>query len=97
VLDGAIYANELRDAQEQGGITSVPYDPTMSVSVYFDLGWSDQTAVWFVQHIASEIRLIDFYQDTQRPFSHYLHMLQSRGYTYATVWLPHDAQAKSLA
>lgn len=38
-LDGAIYANELRDAQEQGRIMSVPYDPTMPVSVYFDLGW----------------------------------------------------------
>jgi phage terminase large subunit len=64
----AIYAKELRDAQEQGRITSVPYDPTMPVSMYFDLGWSDQTAVWFVQHIGSEIRLIDFHQDAQRPF-----------------------------
>ncbi len=48
VLDGAIYGNELREAQEQNRITSVPYDPTKPVSVYFDLGWSDQTAVWFV-------------------------------------------------
>lgn len=95
-LDGAIYANELRDAQEQGRITSVLYDPSKPVSVYFDLGWSDQTAVWFAQHIAGEIRLIDFLQDVQRPFSHYLHDLQSRGYRYATMWLPHDAQAKSL-
>jgi phage terminase large subunit len=37
-LDGAIYANELRDAQEQGRITSVLYDPSKPVSVYFDLG-----------------------------------------------------------
>jgi phage terminase large subunit len=95
-LDGAIYANELRDAQEQGRICSVPHDPTRPVSIYFDLGWSDQTAVWFAQHVAGEIRLIDFLQDAQRPFSHYLHELQGRGYTYATMWLPHDAQAKSL-
>lgn len=95
-LDGAIYANELRDAQEQGRIGNVPYDPTRPVSVYFDLGWSDQTAVWFAQHIAGEIRLIDFLQDTQRPFNDYLRELQGRGYDYATLWLPHDAQAKSL-
>lgn len=95
-LDGAIYANELRDTQEQGRIGNVPYDPTRPVSVYFDLGWSDQTAVWFAQHIAGEIRLIDFLQDTQRPFNDYLRELQGRGYDYATLWLPHDAQAKSL-
>lgn len=95
-LDGAIYANELREAQEQGRISAVPYDVTKPVSIYFDLGWSDQTAVWFAQHIAGEIRLIDFLQDAQRPFSHYLHDLQGRGYRYATMWLPHDAQAKSL-
>jgi phage terminase large subunit len=52
--------------------------------------------MWFVQHIASEVRVIDFHQDAQRPFSHYLHVLQSRGYVPGTVWLPHDAQAKSL-
>jgi phage terminase large subunit len=96
VLDGVIYARELKDAQEEGRITSVPVDPTKPVSVYFDLGWADQTAVWFVQHIAGEVRLIDFLQNAQRPFSSYLQELQGRGYLYATMWLPHDAQAKSL-
>lgn len=74
----------------------MPYDASKPVSVYFDLGWSDQTAVRFAQHIAGEIRLIDFLQDAQRPFWHYLHVLQGRGYVYAAIWLPHDAQAKSL-
>jgi phage terminase large subunit len=96
VLDGAIYARELREAQEEGRITNVPYDPGNPVSVYFDLGWADQTALWFAQHISGEVRLIDFHQDSQRPFAHYLQLLQKRGYIYATMWLPHDAEAKSL-
>ena len=95
-LDGAIYANELRKAQEENRICSVPYDPSKPVSVYFDLGWSDQTAVWFAQHIAGEVRLIDFQQDAQRPFGHYLQVLQGRGYVYDQMWLPEDAKAKSL-
>lgn len=95
-LDGAIYARELREAQAQGRIGSVPCDPSKPVSVYFDLGWADNTSIWFVQHIAGEIRLVDFHQDAQRPFSHYLQVLQQRGYVYQTMWLPHDAQAKSL-
>jgi phage terminase large subunit len=95
-LDGAIYARELREATEEGRITSVPYDTTKPVSVYFDLGWQDLTAIWFAQHIAGEVRLIDYYEDMQRPFGDYLRLLQSREYVYGTMWLPHDAQAKAL-
>ena len=74
----------------------MPHDPTKPMSVYFDLGWSDTTAVWFAQHIAGEVRLIDFHQDAQRPFADYLKLLQAKVYVYETMWLPHDAQAKSL-
>lgn len=95
-LDGAIYARELREALEEGRICNVPYDPTKPVSLYIDLGWADNTAIWFCQHIANEVRLIDYLEDAQRPFSHYLQQLQRRKYVYNTMWLPHDAQAKSL-
>lgn len=95
-LDGAIYAKELREATEEGRITQVPYDPTKPVNVYCDLGWQDLTAIWMVQHIAGEVRLIDYLEDAQRPWNDYLRILQARPYVYATLWLPHDAQAKSL-
>lgn len=95
-LDGAIYARELREATEEGRITSVPYDRTTPVSVYFDLGWQDLTAIWFVQHIAGEVRLIDYLEDSQRAFPEYLLELQDRRYMIGTLWLPHDAQAKAL-
>jgi phage terminase large subunit len=38
VLDGAIYAREIRDAQEERRIASVSIDLTKPVSVYFDIG-----------------------------------------------------------
>jgi phage terminase large subunit len=95
-LDGAIYARELREATEEGRICSVPYDPTKPVSLYVDLGWADLTAIWFAQHIAGEVRLIDYLEDSQRPWNDYLRELQGRPYVYGTLWLPHDAQAKSL-
>lgn len=95
-LDGAIYARELREATEEGRITSVRYDPTKPVNVYCDLGWADLTAIWMAQHIAGEVRLIDYLEDQQRPFNDYLQLLQAKGYVYGTLWLPHDAQAKSL-
>lgn len=95
-LDGAIYAKELRAAQEDGRITRVPYDATKPVHTFWDLGWSDNTSIWFAQAVGFEFRVIDFLQDTQKALPHYLGLLQSRGYVYGTDYLPHDAQAKTL-
>lgn len=96
VLDGAIYAKELRAATEQERITRVPYDATKPVHTFWDLGRADATAIWFAQSVGFEYRIVDFYENTQEPLQHYLQALQARGYVYGQHWLPHDAQAKQL-
>lgn len=96
-VDGAIFAEQMQQAEFDGRITKVPFDPTKPVHAVFDLGWADHTAIWFVQYIGLEIRLIRFLQDTQKTMTHYLATLQTFGYFYDTIWLPHDAQAKTLA
>jgi len=95
-LDGAIYAREIREAQEEGRICNLIYDTTKPVDIYVDLGWADNTSIWFAQHVGGEVRLIDFLEDSQRTFADYLQQLQAKNYVYRTMWLPHDAQAKSL-
>jgi phage terminase large subunit len=95
-LEGAIYASEIRAATESGRITRVPYDASKPVHTFWDIGWSDQTSIWFAQQIGYEYRLIDFVQDRQKTIPHYVSVLQSRGYAYGTDYLPHDAQAKTL-
>lgn len=95
-LDGAIYAKEIREAASAGRITRVPHDPTKPVHTFWDLGWSDCTSIWFVQPIAFEFRVIDFYQANQEPLNHYIQTLQTKGYIYGTDYLPHDARAKQL-
>ena len=81
-VDGAIFANEMNMAELQGRITTVPYDATKPVHAVFDLGWADHTAIWFVQFIGMETRLIRYLQDTQKTISHYLQELQKLGYVY---------------
>lgn len=95
-LDGAIYARELRQATEDGRITKVPYDPTKPVHTFWDLGWADNTSVWFAQTIGFEFRIIDHLSGSQKPLNAYLQELQVKGYVYGTDWLPHDARAKQL-
>lgn len=96
ILDGAVYAQELRQARLDGRIRDVPYDTTRGVSTFWDLGWADKTSIWFAQFIAFEYRIIDFYENRLKPLDHYLGELQKRPYIYDTDWLPHDAKAKNL-
>lgn len=96
VLEGAVYADELRQAQLDKRLTKVPYDQTKPVYTFWDLGYSDMTSIWFAQIVGFEFRVIDYYQNRLKSLEHYLTYLQSRSYVYDTDWLPHDAQAKSL-
>jgi phage terminase large subunit len=96
-VDGAIFAKEVQMAELENRITRVPYDATKPVHAVFDLGWADATAIWFVQFIGMETRLIRYMEDNQQTISHYLAEMQKFGYVYDTLWLPHDAQNKTLA
>ena len=96
-VDGAIFAKELNQAEREERLTKVPYDPTKPVHAVCDLGWSDATAWWFVQFVGMETRLIRYFEGSQRTMTSYLAELQTFGYVYDTIWLPHDAQNKTLA
>lgn len=93
---GAIYAAELKQATEDGRIMNVPYDALKQVHTFWDLGWADNTSIWFAQSVGPELRLIDYYSNTLKPLTHYIQVLQSKGYIYGTDWLPHDARAKTI-
>ena len=95
-VDGAVFAREMQMAELEERITKVRYDPTKPVVAVFDLGWADSTSIWFVQFIAQEIRLIRYIEDNQQTISHYLALMQTFGYIYDTLWLPHDAQNKTI-
>lgn len=96
-VDGAIFAKEMEMADLEERITRVPYDPIKPVHAVFDLGWSDNTAIWFIQFVSMEIRVIRYIENSQQTISWYLAEMQKFGYVYDTLWLPHDAQNKTLA
>jgi phage terminase large subunit len=95
-IEGAVYARELAEAREHGRITSVPYDKRYPVHTFWDLGYADYTSIWFVQKVGFEYRVIDFYQNHLRDLDHYVQVLDKRGYSYGTDYLPHDGRAKQL-
>ena len=96
-VDGAVFAHEMQQAEMEGRITRVPYQAVKPVHAVFDLGWADNTAIWFLQFVGMETRLIRYMENSQKPISWYLAQMQSFGYVYDTIWLPHDAENKTLA
>ncbi len=95
-VDGAIFGKEIEQAELENRITNVPYDPSKPCHAVFDLGWADNTACWIIQFVGFEIRVLRHFEDNQKTIQHYLSLMQTFGYIYDTIWLPHDAAAKSL-
>ena len=95
-VDGAVFAKEMQMAEINNQIQNVPYDPIKPVFTVWDLGWADATAIWFVQFIGMEIRVIRYLEDSQKTISHYLAEIQKFGYVYDTHYLPHDAASHNL-
>jgi hypothetical protein len=98
---GAFYGKEMRQLTDQGRITTVEFDPMFKVQTAWDLGYSDDTAIWWFQVVHGEIRLLDYHSSNGQPVAFYAGIIQSRelerGYEYGRHYLPHDARAKTLA
>jgi phage terminase large subunit len=93
---GAYYGKQMSDAETDKRITRVPWEPTVPVTTAWDLGIDDATAIWFVQQVAKEVRIIDYYETSGEGLAHYAAHLRSKPYAYGDHLLPHDAAVKEL-
>jgi len=96
-IEGAIFAKELRDATLRKRILHVPYDPTMPVHTFWDIGWSDLVAIWSAQKIGFEYHVIGYMEDSQKTVAWFLSELDKKGYVYGVHHLPHDGKSGHLA
>src|ERR1051326_6154987 len=63
VLEGAIYAEEIKEVLREGRRSKVKYNPSKPVYTFWDLGHNDKTAIWFVQRVGVEYNIIDYCED----------------------------------
>jgi phage terminase large subunit len=89
-LLGSYYGSYLGKARAEGRIGSVPYEPGLPVYTGWDLGRSDDTAIWFAQRQGVNVRVIDYYKSTGKTIDQDAKALQNKPYVYGKHILPHD-------
>lgn len=98
VTEGAYYAAALIQARREGRIGHVAADPLMTIRLFCDIGGTgakaDAFAMWAVQFVGREIRVLNYYEAVGQPLAAHLNWMRSQGYTpdRAQVWLPHDGK-----
>lgn len=75
---GAYYGAEMQRAEREGRITLVRHDPRFPVFTAWDLGFNDDTSIWFYQVIGGKVRIIDYYYASGQGVAHYAGQLIGR-------------------
>jgi phage terminase large subunit len=96
VAEGAIYADEFQQLVEEHRITRVSHDPVLKTHVVMDLGWADSMSLIMVQRSGSELRIIDYIEESYKTLDYYSDQLKQRPYNWGTVFMPHDAVARDF-
>lgn len=98
--EGAYFSSQLRKMNEEERITQVPFEPSVAVDTWWDLGMDDATAIVFTQNCGRELHIIDYFEDSGEGLPYYASILaekaQENGYHYGIHTLPHDAQVREL-
>ena len=97
VLDGAIYAEEIKKVVKEKRRGEVRYDSSRPVHTFWDLGHDDYTSITFVQQVGMEYNIINFFQDRLKKMPYYIEKLQEQKFNYGFHYLPHDGDNETLA
>jgi len=70
-MEGAYYQKQMRAARKQGRIGRVPVVEHLPIDTYWDIGYHDETAIWFAQNVGREVHLLHYYENSGEGFPHY--------------------------
>ena len=95
-ITGSYYGKIIEELEKSNRITEVPYDENLKTETWWDLGLKDSTAIWFVQRLQSQLRVIDYYENSGEGLDFYADVLDSKPYKYDRHIAPHDIKVREL-
>lgn len=90
-VTGAYFVEQLRKAKDEHRVTQLPTLDSKPCMTFWDIGSSDGCAIWVMQKVEEQYRLINFYEAWGQPYSHAVAWLKSLGLIWEEMYLPHDA------
>lgn len=95
-IRGSYYGNLLNKLEGEGHMGIYPWDPELPVITCWDIGYTDDTSIWFVQTNGKEFKIIDFFSESGLSVDDVCDKLMEKPYHYGDFALPHDAKNKSF-
>src|SRR5262245_36621260 len=95
-IQGAYFGQEMQKAEDEGRICDVDVDHKFPVHRAWDLGWSDDTVIWFFQFVHGGLHIVDYYSSHKHTLDHYAQIVKSKGYPEGEDYVPHDAEVTEL-
>lgn len=93
---GNYYGRQMEQAEREGRICRVAYQPELGVHTWWDLGMSDAMSVIFTQNVGREVHLIDYFETSGQGLPDCARELNRKPYVYATHNAPHDIKVREL-
>ncbi len=94
---GAYYGEQFKRVDAEKRIGTVRHQPGIAVNTAWDLGYTDDSAIWWYQNCGNEIHILDHLAVSGATIQQLAQEIQKRHYLYGKHYLPHDARAKTLA
>jgi len=71
LAEGAIFGAQILKSKKEEKFCKIPVVSGSPVYTFWDLGRNDHTAIWFMQNIGKEYRMIDYYENRLQDIEHY--------------------------
>lgn len=99
-VPNAIFAKWIARARTESRMMAFKPERTIPIMTFWDIGMADLMAVFFIQVVGREIRLLKCYQNHHEEFSHYAQIIRQyerdTGAMFSAHYLPHDGNVKHL-
>lgn len=98
--EGKYYTFQLAKARKDKRICKINIDPTVPVNTFWDIGLSDNMAIWLHQHVGVQDRFVGYIEGSGEPLIYYTRKLQewrqqNDGVLWGRHFLPHDGAKRN--
>lgn len=97
VVPGSFYGDLIESAEKSGRVADLAFSVDEPVYAAFDIGWSDATAIWYVQIRADGwVDVLGYEEYRKKSVADIAHILKTHAWSYGAILLPHDAAANEV-